>query len=96
MKIIAIIAAAIVASAASAQTVPTKVRVSYADLNLTTAAGQAALASRIDIAADAACGVDANELQLVMRRYTARCHDAAVSRAAIGIARAAAPVYAAR
>lgn len=98
MKIITIIAAAaaIVATSASADPVRTKVAVSYADLNLDSAAGKATLARRIDTAAGKACDVDSNERNLRSRQLTNECRHAAVAKASLIIASVTAPVYASR
>lgn len=84
MKIIAICAlaaASLVATAATAQPERTDVKVSFADLNLASPAGHAALVRRITVAANTACGVDANRWDLLIRRKAVRCRDAAVANA---------------
>ena len=99
MKIITIIAAAaaaIIATSAGAQTDRSGVAVSYADLDVASAAGQATLARRIDAAADKACAVDHNERRIAFRRLANECHDAAVAKASLIVASATAPVYASR
>jgi UrcA family protein len=92
--IIATVAVAIFATAASAQ--PVAVKVGYADLNLNSAAGQAVLGQRIDAAARKACGVDANERLLPMSMAAAQCHQDAVAKTSIAVASAYAPVLASR
>jgi UrcA family protein len=97
MKISTIIAAAAVAmfaSAASAQT--SQVTVGYADLNLSSATGQAKLAQRIDIAARKVCNVDANERLLPISMAAGRCYSDAVAKSNFAIASATAPVLASR
>lgn len=99
MKIFAIIAftaASVIATAATAEPTRTDVRVSYADLNLASPAGQAMLARRIDTAASKACSVDANQRDLGMKRNSTRCYDAAVSGARTAVAMATAPQLASR
>lgn len=87
---------AMLATAASAQMVPTQIEVRYTDLNLGSTAGQATLASRIDVAAKQACGVDADQRILMLSTSAARCHEQAVSKANLAIASATAPVLASR
>jgi UrcA family protein len=96
MKTIAIFAAVVVATAATAQPVSTQVRVSYADLNLASAAGQAALARRIDAAAGKVCAVDPNQRDFAMKANSDRCFTAAVSRANLAVASADTLVLASR
>ncbi len=84
------------ATATTAQTVRTDVRVSYADINLASASGQATLARRIDAAAGKACSVDANQRDLALKANSARCYNAAVSGARTAIAMATAPQLASR
>lgn len=91
-----LIATAFIATAAIAQPAATGVRVSYADLDLSSSAGQDTLARRINAAANSACNVDFGQRDLVMRALSARCHDAAVSSARTAIAAATAPVLASR
>jgi UrcA family protein len=87
---------AMLATAAGAQMVPTQIEVHYNDLNLGTSAGQATLATRIDVAAKQACGVDANQRMLSLSTAASRCHAQAVSKANLAIASATAPVFASR
>jgi UrcA family protein len=79
--LIAVAAASLFASAATAQPERADVAVSYADLNLASSAGRAVLARRIETAANAACGVDAGQRDLALSRTAARCHAMAVSSA---------------
>lgn len=85
---IAFSAASLIATGATAEPVRTDVRVSYADLNLASPAGQASLKRRIDAAASAACFVDTNQRDLAMKRNSGRCYDAAVSGARTAVAMA--------
>ena len=87
---------ALAASVATAQPVTTDIRVSYADLNLGSDAGQAVLAKRIETAANSACGANANQRDLSMKRNSSSCSAAAVSKANLAIASAKAPVFASR
>jgi UrcA family protein len=99
MKIFAIIAftaASVIATAATAEPTRTDVRVSYADLNLASPAGQATLARRIDAAASKACSVDANQRDLALKANSARCYDAAVSGGRTAVAMATSPQLASR
>ena len=98
MKISTIIttaAVAFLASAASAQA-PAQVAVSYADLNLASAAGQEVLGRRIDAAARKVCGVDNSQRLLSVSVTAARCHRQTVATASFAIASASAPVLASR
>ena len=90
------IATGLIATATIAQPVVTNVRVSYADLNLSSSAGKVTLARRINAAAKSACAVDANERDLMMKAITARCHVTAVSGARTAIAAATTPSLASR
>lgn len=93
-----LVATAFIATAAIAQPISTNtsIRVSYADLNLSSSAGSETLARRINNAANSACDVDSNQRSLALRANSARCHDVAVSGARIAIAAAKAPVLASR
>lgn len=92
--ITATFAVAMLANAASAETI--QVKVGYADLNLSSAAGQEVLAQRIDVAARTVCNVNANERHLSMSMAADRCHSDAVAKTKFAIARANAPVLASR
>lgn len=98
MKIISIIAAAtaIIATSAGARNIRNEVAVSYADLDLGSVAGQAALSRRIDAAADKACDVDSNERRMRSRQLATKCQHAAVAKANLVIASVTAPVFASR
>jgi UrcA family protein len=93
--IITAAAVALFATAASAQA-PQQVAVSYADLNLASAAGQEVLGHRIDAAARTVCGVDSDERMLAITTAAKNCHKAAVARTKFVIASAYAPVLASR
>jgi UrcA family protein len=96
--IIATAAFAMLAGVASAEPASeaAHVKVGYADLNLTTVAGQDVLAKRIDIAARKVCNVDPNERQLPISVATERCYNDAVAKTNFAIASATAPVLASR
>ncbi|MBC7520788.1 MAG: UrcA family protein [Sandarakinorhabdus sp.] len=99
MKISTIIAAAAVVlftTAAGAEPVKTQVEVRYSDLNLASPDGKAALAKRIEIAANTACGVGANQRDLALISQASRCHAEAVATANVAIASVTAPVLASR
>jgi UrcA family protein len=94
MKIItavAAIAAIVVSSlnvaAAVAGPVTVEARVSYAGLDMGSAAGQQTLEQRIKTAARTACGVDSNERQLMLKVDAERCYRAAVANAIADAAR---------
>lgn len=92
----AVIAAGFVATDATAQAVSTTVRVSYADLNLSSSAGMNTLTRRINAAANTACAVEPGQRDLTSKGNSARCHVAAVASARTAIAAATAPMFASR
>lgn len=94
--IIAAAVAATTATAVVAQPMRTAARVSYADLNLSSYAGQVTLAKRINAAAASACDVDANVRDHKMKANADRCFNAAVSKANLAIASADTLVVASR
>jgi UrcA family protein len=99
MKISTIIAAAAVVlftTAAGAEPVTTHVQVRYSDLDLASASGKAELATRISVAANQACGIDASQRDLALFSEASRCRSQAVRSANIAIASATAPVLASR
>lgn len=80
--------AVFVAPAAAREDGPTRITVSYADLNLDTEAGASVLLRRIEQAGREACGFDRSAKGMV--RHTARaCYKKAVTRA---VATVGAPV----
>lgn len=94
MKIITAVAAvaAIVVSslnvaAAVAGPAPVEARISYADLDLGAPESQQLLEKRIKAAARSACGVDANERQLMLQVDAGRCYRTAVANALVDAAR---------
>lgn len=69
------------ANSANCQTLqPRTARVSYADLDLASAAGRAMLERRVDAAADAVCGRN-GYVGLAEQRTAAACHASAVETA---------------
>jgi UrcA family protein len=88
-SIIALVGASIVATAATAEPVRTAVAVSYADLNLSSDAGRAALARRINAAARSACSPDTSGFP-PLRRISDRCIETAVADAQSAVALASA------
>lgn len=93
---LAVVASTISVSAAVAAPVTTEVKVSVADLNLNSTAGQASLERRIKLAAVQACGVDQNERQLGVKQETQHCYDTAISQARVSVAAINPPVLASR
>jgi UrcA family protein len=92
----ALIAAGFTCSAVIAQESPTSVRVSYADLNLSSSAGRNMLEVRINAAASKACAGYDGDRDLALKAESARCYAAAVSGARTAIAMATAPALASR
>lgn len=80
---------------ASAQGMPTTT-VSYADLDLSSAAGMTTIERRIAGAADRVCGVSATVSDLGTRVAQAKCRKAAIADAMGTLQAKNAPVYASR
>lgn len=93
---VAIVASTISVSAAVAAPVTTQVKVSIADLDLASTAGQASLERRIKQAAVQACGIDKSERQPGVRQDANRCYDTAISQARLDVAAINPPVLASR
>lgn len=93
---VAVIASTISISAAVAAPAANQVKVSVADLNLNSTAGQATLERRIKQAAVQACGVDKAERQLGVLQEANRCYDTAISQARVSVAAINPPVLASR
>ncbi len=87
-------AIALPATVVQAQEAAPSVRVSYADLNIGSVAGQDQLAVRIKAAARHVC--DNNELGLANRIAVQRCRKQAVAGAMTTMASLTAPTYASR
>lgn len=87
-----------VATPAAAQSERASIRVSYADLNLSTDLGKKTLDRRVDAAAKAVCDFDPYERDLSRVLISAHCTRAAVSQARVAMAAAKAntPALAAR
>ncbi len=69
------------AGVAAAAEPTTDVKVSYADLNLTSPEGQKALHSRIEIAVRSVCGVPSAGLSMAFNQAIEKCSEAATAAA---------------
>lgn len=83
----AIIASSVCVSAATAAPAPNSVRVSVADLDLSSPTGQATLDRRISQAARQACGDAAVERDLAMQFNMGRCFNTAIEKAKLDASR---------
>ncbi|UAJ08886.1 UrcA family protein [Polymorphobacter megasporae] len=99
MNIFAAIAAIVLASTcvvASTTAAPVTVRVSYADLNLSSPAGRGTLTRRLTIAARQTCAVNAGERDLSVKAYTALCYKVSIADAKVAMEQVMAPHFASR
>lgn len=81
-----LIAAATPALAAAPVTEPTAIRIAYADLDLSSAAGRKALSQRIDRAAAKACAVPTDYRDLAALQHSMDCRTRAATAAQVQLA----------
>lgn len=96
MKIITILTAAALGLTATASVAASTQTVSFADLDMSSAAGKTVLAQRIANAANTVCGVDNGSTDLASHVAAHSCKVRAVAAAMAGVAMKTAPQYASR